>query len=49
MNICVYGAASDKIDRKYIEEVEALGREMAKRGHDLRTLCQWNSHCKIFG
>lgn len=35
MNICVYGAASDKIDKIYVEEVEELGREIAKRGHDL--------------
>ncbi len=35
MNICVYGAASDKIDKKYIEEVEELGRVIAKRGHNL--------------
>ncbi len=35
MNICVYGAASDKIERSYFEAVEALGLEMAKRGHNL--------------
>ena len=33
MNITLYGAASDRIDRAYIEGVEALGRAMAKRGH----------------
>ena len=33
MNITLYGAASDNIDRVYIESVEALGRVMAQRGH----------------
>ena len=35
MRICVFGAASPTIHREYIEKVEALGREMAKRGHSL--------------
>lgn len=35
MNICVYGAASDKIDIKYVKAVEELGEEIAKRGHGL--------------
>ncbi len=35
MNICVYGASSDAIDKKYIEAGEKLGEEMAKRGHTL--------------
>lgn len=35
MRICVYGAASPTIDPEYIEKVEELGREMAKRGHSL--------------
>ena len=35
MRICVYGAASPTIDPEYIQKVEALGREMAKRGHGL--------------
>ena len=35
MRICLYGAASPAIDPIYIEKVEALGREMAKRGHSL--------------
>lgn len=35
MNICVYGAASNKIDPLYIEKVEELGRLLAKRGHGL--------------
>lgn len=35
MNICLYGAASDKIPQEYIEFVEKLGAEMAKRGHSL--------------
>ena len=35
MRICVYGAASSTIDAEYIEKVEQMGREMAKRGHSL--------------
>lgn len=35
MNICVYGAASKKIEQKYIDAVEELGYELGKRGHDL--------------
>lgn len=35
MNICVYGASSNAIDKRYIAAGEALGREMAKRGHGL--------------
>lgn len=35
MRICVYGAASDEIDRSYLQDGEALGREMAKRQHSL--------------
>ncbi len=35
MNICVYGAASPLIDKKYIEVGETLGRLLAERGHTL--------------
>lgn len=35
MNICVFGAASDEIDRIYIEKIEEFGEKMAKRGHNL--------------
>lgn len=35
MKICVFGAASPKIDKVYIEKVEELGREMVRRGHSL--------------
>jgi len=35
MNITLYGAASDRIDRVYIERVEELGRAMARRGHTM--------------
>lgn len=35
MKICVYGAASQTIDKEYIEKVENLGREMVFRGHSL--------------
>ena len=34
MRICVYGAASSTIDKEYVELVENLGEEMAKRGHN---------------
>lgn len=35
MNICLYGAASNEIDIKYIEKTEILGKEIGKRGHSL--------------
>ena len=35
MNICIYGASSDEIDKSYIEAVEFLGEKLAKRGHNL--------------
>lgn len=35
MNICVYGASSDLIDKSYIDKCFELGRKMAKRGHTL--------------
>ena len=35
MRICVFGAASPTIDPEYIQKVELLGEEMAKRGHSL--------------
>lgn len=35
MRICVYGAASDEIDRSYLEAGEKLGREMSRRSHSL--------------
>lgn len=35
MNICVYGASSRAIDQKYIDAAEAVGREIALRGHTL--------------
>ncbi|MBR5613803.1 MAG: TIGR00730 family Rossman fold protein [Clostridia bacterium] len=35
MNICVYGASSNAIDKEYILQGELLGEEMAKRGHSL--------------
>lgn len=35
MNICVYGAASTKIDDLYIKTVEELGAQLASRGHSL--------------
>ena len=35
MKICVYGAASEEIDKKYILAGEDLGRKMAQSGHQL--------------
>ena len=35
MKICVYGAASSKIDKQFIEVGEELGRKMVERGHTL--------------
>ena len=35
MRICVYGAASNRIDPAYIRAAEELGEAMAKRGHGL--------------
>ncbi len=35
MKICVYGAASDKIDDIYKNAGETLGKEIARRGHSL--------------
>lgn len=35
MKICVYGASSNEIDKRYIEAGEKLGEEMARRGHTL--------------
>jgi len=35
MKICVFGAASDRIDKAFIDAVEKIGEEIAKRGHSL--------------
>ncbi len=35
MRICVFGAASPTIDKKYIEATEELCQQLAKRGHNL--------------
>lgn len=35
MKICVYGAASNKINGKYVEDCYAFGKYAASRGHDL--------------
>jgi len=35
MNICVFGAASDRLDSAYFTLAEDLGRAMARRGHRL--------------
>lgn len=35
MRICVFGAASTHIEQKYINAVQALGEQLARRGHSL--------------
>lgn len=35
MNVTLYGAASNTIDRVYIDRVEELGYELAKAGHTM--------------
>lgn len=35
MNICIYGSASNDIDKIYIEQTEILAKTLAKRGHSL--------------
>ena len=35
MNICIYGAASQTIDEKYITITEQLGEALARNGHGL--------------
>lgn len=35
ITICMYGAASNRIDRKYVEAVEEFGRRIAQRGNRL--------------
>lgn len=35
MKVLVYGAASCKIDKSYVEQGEKLGEELAKRGYSL--------------
>ena len=35
MNICVFGAASNTIDKKYMLAVEEMGTQLAQSGHNL--------------
>lgn len=35
MNICVFGAASSEIDKKYVKAAENMCEELAKQGHNL--------------
>lgn len=35
MNICVYGASSNRLDGRFFEEARALGRTIAREGHSL--------------
>ena len=35
MKICVFGAASNRIDKKYSEDCKTLAKSLAERGHNL--------------
>ncbi len=35
MQVCLYGASSNQIDRRYIDATEVLGEAMAKAGHSM--------------
>ena len=35
MKICIFGASSAELDKIYYDAAEKLGRELARRGHDL--------------
>lgn len=35
MNICVFGAASNEIDKKFISAIEEMAEALAKKGHNL--------------
>lgn len=35
MKVCIFGAASDKIDTVYTDRVEALAKRLGERGHSL--------------
>lgn len=35
MKVCIFGAASDKIDKMYTDRVEALAKKLGERGHSL--------------
>ena len=35
MKICIFGAASNRIDKKYIDDCRELAKSLALRGHDL--------------
>ncbi len=35
MRLCVYGAASNSINKEFIDNVEQFGQQLAKRGHSL--------------
>ena len=35
MNICIFGASSELIDKSYLDSAEELGRKLALRGHSL--------------
>lgn len=35
MNICVFGAASSEIDKKYMDDIERMAEQLAEDGHNL--------------
>ena len=35
MNICLYGASSNEIDKSYVKKTEILGEKLGNRGHNL--------------
>ena len=35
MNICIFGASSELIDKSYLDSAEELGRKLALKGHSL--------------
>ena len=35
MNICVFGASSEQIDKEYLKTAENLGKRIAQKGHGL--------------
>lgn len=35
MKLCIYGAASNNIDKSYIDSGEALGQALAENGHSI--------------
>ena len=51
LTICLYGGASDNGPQKFVDIVESLGQEMARRGHAEARLPIWvrGSQCSFSG